>query len=501
MDPDPQDDAALVAAARAGDAAAFAALLKRHRSGVLRLCERLLGPGGDAQDAAQEAALQAFLGLDRLRDGGHFGAWLHGIAANVARRILRHRRVERLVEASDAVREPIVLWAAEPPSPEEEALDAEVRAAVRAAVAALPGAARAALLRHHVDGRSYAEVAAELGVPLSTVRGRLFEGRRRLRRALAALAPEVLTTTRTTTRGRDTVRGEPAKIEASILFVGRYPYEDRSVVMLREANGRRRLPVDVSNAEGQAVERAVRGDAPAEPATHDLALRLLAPLGARVARVRIDRVAGGPSYASVAVAGAGGEFAVEARAGDGLALAARAGAPIEVAAGLLAAEGFDPEDADAARARDRACVEAARRRLAERTGNPAPPPFRPPRLSHARRSQVRTALARLRVETGGRLALLAHASGALVAADGAADRAALRRLCRAKAARDAELVQLLMTELGGRAVASVALFADFGGVWRVELWLRAEPTAEAERRFWAGVDELKRLPGANEAAA
>ena len=72
------DDAALVGLARAGDKAAFAALLGRHRPMLVALCRRALGDHGLAEDAAQEAALQAMLGLDRLDPRGAFrNAWLH----------------------------------------------------------------------------------------------------------------------------------------------------------------------------------------------------------------------------------------------------------------------------------------------------------------------------------------------------------------------------------------------------------------------------------------
>ena len=67
------DDARLVGLARAGDKAAFAVLLGRHRPMLLALCRRALGDPGLAEDAAQEAALQAMLALDRLERPERFG--------------------------------------------------------------------------------------------------------------------------------------------------------------------------------------------------------------------------------------------------------------------------------------------------------------------------------------------------------------------------------------------------------------------------------------------
>ncbi len=68
----------------AGEREAFGPLLLRYYPSVLRLCQRLLGPALAAQDVAQEAALQAFLGLAQLHEPDRFGAWLHAIASNLA---------------------------------------------------------------------------------------------------------------------------------------------------------------------------------------------------------------------------------------------------------------------------------------------------------------------------------------------------------------------------------------------------------------------------------
>src|SRR5258708_13433493 len=84
-----QDDAALVACVLAGEREAFDILLQRYASSVQRLCTTLLGTTVEAQDIAQEAALQAFLGLSHLREPAHFPAWFHAIAPTLARSPLR----------------------------------------------------------------------------------------------------------------------------------------------------------------------------------------------------------------------------------------------------------------------------------------------------------------------------------------------------------------------------------------------------------------------------
>src|SRR6266542_4051220 len=87
-----ESDAELVARVRAGDKAAFGGLIERYRPMALRLAWRILGSNADAEDIVQEACLQAFFSLDRLRAPERFGAWIGGIALNLARMRLRARR-------------------------------------------------------------------------------------------------------------------------------------------------------------------------------------------------------------------------------------------------------------------------------------------------------------------------------------------------------------------------------------------------------------------------
>ncbi len=79
-------DGALVRAAQTGDKGAFATLLARHWPLLLALCRRAVDDPMLAEDAAQEAALQSLLNLDRLRHPDRFGPWLGGIGLNVCRR-------------------------------------------------------------------------------------------------------------------------------------------------------------------------------------------------------------------------------------------------------------------------------------------------------------------------------------------------------------------------------------------------------------------------------
>jgi hypothetical protein len=97
-------DDELVAAALEGDPAAFATLVDRNRSRVDAVVGRMVGE--EAEDIVQEALLRAYLGLSQLRDPQRFGAWLCGIAVNLAKMLkgvktpFRHSSVDSGVVAA-----------------------------------------------------------------------------------------------------------------------------------------------------------------------------------------------------------------------------------------------------------------------------------------------------------------------------------------------------------------------------------------------------------------
>ena len=146
----------------------FAPLLLRYYASVARLCRRLLGRMPEAQDIAQEAALQAFLRLGELQDAARFGAWLHAIAANLARMELRRRRTLSLEVVPDGS-VMIVLWAAGPHTPEEVHAARELHDTIVAALSELSDVNREVMIGFYVAGYSYAELAELLGVPLSAI--------------------------------------------------------------------------------------------------------------------------------------------------------------------------------------------------------------------------------------------------------------------------------------------------------------------------------------------
>lgn len=171
MEPPPiPTDEELAARAQDGDLDAFEALVVRHGGGVIAALERLLGDHHQACDAAQDAWIKVHRALGRYRRGASFRPWLFAIALNQGRDALRSRR--RRPGGSAAPLELLPAHGASDPdqsSPE--------RSAIAAALAAIDGAFREAVVLVDVVGLGYAEAAAALGCAEGTVKSRVHRGR------------------------------------------------------------------------------------------------------------------------------------------------------------------------------------------------------------------------------------------------------------------------------------------------------------------------------------
>jgi len=175
-----QSDARLVELARNGHERAFEALVQRYRRPLLGYCRRVLLPEGRAEDALQQALLQAWLALQRGDDVRDARAWLYRIVHNTALNALRGSGYD-YAELSEAI--------TGAGAPQE---DLDRRIAVREALvglAALPEQQREALLRTAVEGASHAAAAAEMGLSEGALRGLVYRARASLRTAVTALTP------------------------------------------------------------------------------------------------------------------------------------------------------------------------------------------------------------------------------------------------------------------------------------------------------------------------
>src|SRR4051794_21352380 len=190
-----QTDSRLVDLTRDGNERAFEAIVQRYSRPLLRYCSRLLPPAR-AEDAVQQAFLSAHRAIHAGDAELNLRPWLYRIAHNASLNLLRQNGFdhEAMSEEIDGVETP----------PQAFERGERLRTVV-AAVQDLPERQRSAIVLQAVEGRSYDEIAAELGVSDGAVRQLLNRARNTLREAAAALTPTGLLTRVASSGGEATV--------------------------------------------------------------------------------------------------------------------------------------------------------------------------------------------------------------------------------------------------------------------------------------------------------
>lgn len=180
-------EAALVAAARGGDTAAFELIMRRHNRLLYRTAYAILGNEADAEETVQEAYLKAFVHLGGFAGQARLSTWLVKIAVNEALGRLRRRMPgsgPADLSADDLAEETMRERTSADASPEAVAAQGEIRRLLEAAIDALPRAQRAVFMLRAVEEFSTEDTAACLGIPPETVKTRLHRARQALRRRL-----------------------------------------------------------------------------------------------------------------------------------------------------------------------------------------------------------------------------------------------------------------------------------------------------------------------------
>src|SRR5712664_4262320 len=183
-----QEEAALVAGAKIGDAAAFELLVQRHERKILSLAQRMTRNREDAEDVVQQSFQKAFVHLKNFEGESLFSTWLTRIAINEALMLLRRRRGSREVPIAESNTEdetalPLDIPDAGP-NPEDSCLQREQERILSAAVNELTPGMRKAIQLHELDERSTEETAQVMGLSVGAVKARVFHGRRKLRETL-----------------------------------------------------------------------------------------------------------------------------------------------------------------------------------------------------------------------------------------------------------------------------------------------------------------------------
>ncbi len=170
----PDGGARAIAAARAGDLAAFESLMRQHERLVLVTAVRLLGKLEDAQDASQEVFLRLYRNLGKIDGPQNLPGWLYRVTVNVCHDMTRRRPAAVPVEELPEL-------AATGADPQQSATQAERRRALLMSLRFLSEKERAAIVLRDLEGLSTEETARALGSSQATVRSQISKARIKVR--------------------------------------------------------------------------------------------------------------------------------------------------------------------------------------------------------------------------------------------------------------------------------------------------------------------------------
>lgn len=178
-----EQEAAVIQSVLDGDVNAFETLVKEYEKNVYNLALRMTGNSEDAADMSQEAFIKAYNSLSGYRGDSKFSVWLYRIVSNVCLDFLRAKKRRQTVSLSvtdDDGEDTELDIADESQSPERIFERAMTRDAVRRGLAALTPEYRQILILRELQGMSYEEIAAVLGLESGTVKSRIFRARKKL---------------------------------------------------------------------------------------------------------------------------------------------------------------------------------------------------------------------------------------------------------------------------------------------------------------------------------
>jgi len=170
-----QNEQELIAQILDGDEEAYAILIDRYKEGLYRHCFRFTHDEDEAEDIAHEAFIEAFVHLDRYNPQFRFSTWLYKIATNLALTHLRKRRTVRLDEGElDRIMSDL-----------PGTIDLAMYQELREAVDALPTNYRTVVSMHYWHGKSYSEIAMQMGTSVGSIKSWMSRARKQLKEVLS----------------------------------------------------------------------------------------------------------------------------------------------------------------------------------------------------------------------------------------------------------------------------------------------------------------------------
>jgi RNA polymerase sigma-70 factor, ECF subfamily len=175
-------DGELIVSAVAGATDGFEELVRRYQRPITSYVYRMLGDHESALDVTQEVFIKVYNSLNKYSSDYKFSTWLYRIAHNAAIDHMRRNSINAMsIEAENPDGSYQIQIESRRPSPEQDHERREWRNEIDAVVKCLPPAYRDLILLRHSRDLSYDEIADVTGLPLGTVKNRLFRAREMMR--------------------------------------------------------------------------------------------------------------------------------------------------------------------------------------------------------------------------------------------------------------------------------------------------------------------------------
>lgn len=183
-------DRLLVERVKAGDQAAFNALVLKYQRRVVKLVSRYIRDPEEALDVSQEVFIRAYRAIGGFRGDSAFYTWLYRIAVNAAKNAISaaaRNPVEGGLDVDDPELGEVRLKMTDVSSPERLLYTEELKETIDAAIEGLPPELRRAIVLRELEGLSYEDIALAMGCPVGTVRSRIFRARDAIARRIKPL--------------------------------------------------------------------------------------------------------------------------------------------------------------------------------------------------------------------------------------------------------------------------------------------------------------------------
>ena len=174
------EDSQIIQQALAGDESAYKKLMRKYHDAIFNFIFKMVREREQVEDLTQEAFIKAFSSLSKFNDEFAFSTWLYKIATNNSIDYIRKRKlqvysIDKPIDARDS--EYVFELPDEGYEADQELISDQRAVMLREAIAKLPPKYRKVIELRHVEEKSYEEIAAQLKLPIGTVKAHIFRAR------------------------------------------------------------------------------------------------------------------------------------------------------------------------------------------------------------------------------------------------------------------------------------------------------------------------------------